>query len=209
MEKVLVTGKTVEDAVKSALEQLGVSEDRVKIHVVEQPSKKFFGLFGQKEAVVEVELIQPNQDPIKEAKEFLENVLHTMGLSVQIEQLRQKDVILFNLVGKDLGMLIGRRGQTLDSLQYLVNIVSHRYTSDKKVYIVLDAENYRTRRKSTLESLAVKLAEKVVRTGKEVVLEPMTPLERKIIHSRLQNHPKVQTYSQGEEPFRKVIISKK
>jgi len=210
MEKVLATGKTVEEAVQSALEQLGVSEDKVHIHVVEQPSKKFFGIFGQKDAVVEVELLQPKKDPIEEAKKFLEKVLDTMGLTVHIELLRQKDQILFNLIGKDLGVLIGRRGQTLDALQYLVNIIRSRYITNEEVkYIVLDAENYRARRKSTLENLADKLADKVLRTGKEVVLEPMTPIERKIIHTRLQNHPKVETYSKGEEPYRKVIITKK
>ncbi len=208
MEKVLATGKSVEEAVQTALGQLGVSKDKVHVHIIEQPSKKFFGLFGQTEAVVEVELLQPKKDPVQEAKTFLEQVLNSMNISVRIEMLNQKDQVIFNLIGKDLGVLIGRRGQTLDSLQYLLNIVSGKHTNiEDRKYILLDAENYRSRRKSALENLAVKLADKALKTGKEVVLEPMSPMERKIIHTRLQNHPRVQTYSQGNEPYRKVIIS--
>jgi len=209
MEKIIVTGKTVEDAVNSAIKQLGTTEDRVNINVLEQPTKRLFGLMGTKNAVVEVELLPEPIDPLKEAKTFLYDVVKTMNLSVQIEQFKQQDQVVFNLVGDNLGMLIGRRGQTLDSLQYLVNIVANRYTENSRLRIVLDAENYRSRRKSTLEDLANKLANKVLKTGKEVVLEPMTPLERKIIHTQLQNHSKVETYSTGEGSNRKVVIKKR
>ncbi|GBF11460.1 RNA-binding cell elongation regulator Jag/EloR [Tepidibacillus sp. HK-1] len=208
MEKVIATGKTVEEAVQSALRQLGTTEDRVKVKVLEQPSKRLFGLIG-KNAVVEVELFPEQVDPLEEAKKFLFDVFKSMNLKVQIEQFNQADYTVLNFVGKDLGILIGRRGQTLDSLQYLVNIVANRKVDHNRLRIVLDAENYRSRRKATLEELANRLAEKVIRTGKEVVLEPMTPSERKIIHTKLQDHPKVQTYSQGEEPNRKVVITRK
>jgi len=228
MEKVITTGKTVDEAVNDALTKLGTSIEHVNVKVIEQPGKRLFGIFGVKEAVIEVTKISPEDSPESEeksmlsttdsdstveqlakAKQFLEEVFQSMNMDVMIEQLRQKDYVLFNIVGSDLGILIGRRGQTLDSLQYLVNIVANRYSPEKRVHIVLDAENYRSRRKATLENLAAKLADKVLRTGKEVVLEPMTPLERKIIHTKLQNHPRVQTYSRGEEPYRKVIITKK
>ncbi|WP_342668072.1 RNA-binding cell elongation regulator Jag/EloR [Vulcanibacillus modesticaldus] len=209
MEKVIATGKTVEEAVNSALEKLGTTKENVEVIVIQQPGKRLFGLMGKKDAVVQVEIIQREVNPINEAKKFLSDVFQSINLSVQIEQLNQKEHILFNLVGRDLGVLIGRRGQTLDSLQYLVNVVANKYTKDSKVRIILDAENYRSRRKQTLERLANRLAEKVVRTGRDVVLEPMTPLERKIIHTKLQNHPRVQTYSQGEEPYRKIVITKK
>ena len=237
MEKIVATGKTVEEAINSALRQLNTTEDKVNVRVIEQPGKRLFGLMGRKDAVVEVSLIhqpsidledeqqrksteedlvtdseiteQVKQDPVEEAKHFLYDVFQTMDISVQIEVSNQDEQIVFNFVGKDLGILIGRRGQTLDSLQYLTNIVANRYTKEGRVRIVLDAENYRSRRKATLEDLALKLADRVIRTGKEVVLEPMSPHERKIIHTKLQNHPKVQTHSQGEEPNRKVMITRK
>lgn len=209
MEKVVATGKTVKEAVYSALEQLGTTSDKVDIKIINQPSKRLFGLMGTSEAVVQVEIIPETVDPIEDALLFLKNIFRTMNLSVQIERLKKEDFILLNFLGKDLGVLIGRRGQTLDSLQYLVNIVANKNKNEGRVRIVLDAENYRKRRKETLENLADKLAYKVVKTGKEVVLEPMTSLERKIIHARLQDSTSVMTQSQGEEPYRKVVISKK
>ncbi len=211
MNKVVATGKSVEEAVKSALIQLGASEEDVSIKIIEQPSKKFFGLMGSKEAVVEVEIInkESSVNSVDVAKAFLEDVFKAMDINVTIEIFNRDDHVLLNLVGKNLGILIGRRGQTLDSLQYLVNIVANKHVSGSKTRFILDAEDYRYRRRLTLEDLAEKLAEKAVRTGRDVVLEPMTPLERKIIHSQLQNHPLVETYSLGEEPNRKVIITLK
>ncbi|WP_339060752.1 RNA-binding cell elongation regulator Jag/EloR [Tepidibacillus marianensis] len=228
MEKIIATGKTVEEAINSALRQLNTTEEKVNVKVIVQPGKRLFGLIGRKNAVVEVSFISEKKtdktvepepmhqhetgmakDPIEEAKQFLSNVFKTMKISVRIEVDHKEDQIVFNFIGKDLGILIGRRGQTLDSLQYLTNIVANRFVTDHRFRIVLDAENYRDRRRATLEELAMKLADKVVRTGKEVILEPMSPLERKIIHSKLQNHPKVQTLSHGEEPNRKVMITRK
>jgi spoIIIJ-associated protein len=205
MKKIVVSGKTIEDAVKAGLQQLQTREDRVKVTVLEQPSKGLFGLIGSKEAKVELELIP---DPLEEAAVFLQNVFRAMNLDVSIEQKKEKDGMLFNLIGNELGILIGRRGQTLDSLQYLANIVANRY-SDSYLRILLDAENFRDRRKKTLEQLAERLAEKVVRSKKEVILEPMSPQERKVIHAQLQDHPKIKTYSKGDEPNRRVVIALK
>lgn len=221
MGKVIATGKTVKEAVESALQELGTTEDKVYVKVIEQPIRRLFGLMGKKDAVVEVELISEPVNPtkefininhvesIEEAKKLLYEVFKTMELTVRIEELSTREHVMFNLVGRDLGILIGRRGQTLDSLQYIVNIVANKRNRDSRVRIVLDAENYRSRRKVTLERLAIKLADSVIRTGKEVVLEPMTPLERKIIHTKLQDHPKVDTFSIDEEPNRKVVITAK
>ncbi|WP_248929326.1 RNA-binding cell elongation regulator Jag/EloR [Paenibacillus hamazuiensis] len=203
MKKIVVSGKTIEEAVKNGLRQFGVTEDRVKVTVLEQPSKGLFGLIGAKEAKLELELIP---DALEEAVHFLQDVFRTMNLKVTIEQKKERDGILFNLTGEELGMLIGRRGQTLDSLQYLVNIVANRY-SNTHLRIVLDAEQFRERRKKTLEDLAIRLAERVIRSRKEVILEPMSPQERKIIHAQLQDHSKVKTYSKGEEPNRRVVIA--
>lgn len=202
MKKIVVTGKTIEDAVQNGLQQWNVTEERVKQVVLEQPSKGLFGLFGVKEAKVELELIP---DPMEEVHYFLQDVFRTMNLQVRIDQKKTRDGIELQLHGSELGMLIGRRGQTLDALQYLVNIVANRY-SDHHMRILLDAEQFRERRKKTLAELADRLADRVIRTKKEVVLEPMSPQERKVIHSQLQNHAKVRTFSRGDEPNRRVVI---
>ncbi len=199
----IVTGKTVEEAVRQGLTQWNVPESRVKVEVLEQPAKGLFGLFGVKEAKVRLELIP---DAVEEATLFLQDIFATMHVIATIERKDDKDGILLNIKGGELGILIGRRGQTLDALQYLVNIVANRF-SDKHIRIVLDAEEFRERRRKTLEELSSRLATRVVRTKKDVVLEPMSPADRKIIHSQLQDHPTVRTYSKGDEPNRRVVIS--
>jgi spoIIIJ-associated protein len=204
MKKIVASGKTIEDAVRAGLVQLQVTEDRVTTTVLEQPSKGFLGLFGVKEAKVELELIP---DPLLEAEQFVREVAGTMGLQVDIGRRQTREGTLLAVSGSgDLGMLIGRRGQTLDALQYLVNIVANRYASSH-LRIVLDAEDFRERRRKTLEDLSDRLAGRVIRTRKEVVLEPMAPHERKVIHSQLQHHPKVKTFSRGDEPNRRVVIT--
>ncbi|MGP0585504.1 RNA-binding cell elongation regulator Jag/EloR [Paenibacillus timonensis] len=238
MNKIVTSGKTIEDAVRQGLAKLGTTEDKVAVNVLEQPSKGFLGLFGGKEAKVELTLVEepapasvptPNRaasaprssasvmeektagsekDPYAEAASFIREVGENMGLDVKVEVSHGKDHTVLNISGHDLGLMIGRRGQTLDALQYLANIIANRY-SDSFIRIVLDAENFRERRKKTLEELAVRLAGRVVRTRKEVTLEPMSPQERKVIHSKLQDHPEVKTYSKGEEPNRRVVITLK
>ncbi|WP_010279229.1 RNA-binding cell elongation regulator Jag/EloR [Paenibacillus senegalensis] len=205
MKKIVVSGKTVDEAVQQGLKQWEVTEDRVKVMVLEEPSKGWFGLIGTKPAKVELELIP---DPIEEAVQFLKEIFQTMELRMEVEIIPGKDATTFNFHGEELGILIGRRGQTLDALQYLTNIVANRYSSTH-IKIVLDAEDFRNRRKKTLEDLSMRLASRVIRTKKEVVLEPMSSLERKIIHSRLQDHPSVKTYSKGDEPSRRVVIALK
>jgi len=205
MKKLLASGKTVEDAVRAGLAQWGVAQDRVNVVVLEQPSKGLFGLIGAKEAKVELELLP---DGIEEAIAFLKEVAAAMELTVSVERVDENDAVRINVTGSDLGILIGRRGQTLDSLQYLTNIVANRH-SNHHLRIVLDAEQFRERRRQTLESLSERMAMKVIRSGKEIVLEPMTSQERKIIHARLQTNPKVKTYSQGDEPNRRIVIALK
>ncbi|GIP59156.1 RNA-binding cell elongation regulator Jag/EloR [Paenibacillus sp. FSL W8-0186] len=234
MNKIVTSGKTVEAAVKQGLAKLGTTEDKVAVNVLEQPSKGFLGLIGVKEAKVELTLLEETvseplqgsrsshtvpvaaledevsneRDPYEEAASFVRDVGENMGLQVNVEIEHKKDNTVLNISGSDLGLLIGRRGQTLDALQYLANIIANRY-SDSFVRIVLDAENFRERRRKTLEDLAVRLAGRVVRTRKELALEPMSPQERKVIHSKLQDHPEVKTYSKGEEPNRRVVIALK
>jgi spoIIIJ-associated protein len=204
MKKVVTTGKTVEEAVRVALQKLGVPRERVHLRVLTQPSRGFFGLIGARDAQVEVEVIP---DPIEDTKKFLQDVLRTMNLSeIQVEhRIEDEKNHSFHLRGPNIGIVIGRHGATLDSLQYLLNIVANK-NSHTYVRITLDAEDYRRKRKESLEQLASRLAQKVARTKREIALEPMSSHERKIIHSFLQSHPQVTTLSRGEEPNRKVII---
>ncbi|MBO7747057.1 protein jag [Paenibacillus sp. MWE-103] len=237
MKKIIASGKTIEDAVRNGLTELQVSAERVNVTVVEKPSKGLFGLIGVRAAKVELALLpdavetaksesvpavapapvipaadkpaspSASADAILETERFIIEVARTMGLDITIARNDSKEGLVLALSGTgDLGMLIGRRGQTLDALQYLVNIVANRY-SNSHLRIVLDAEDFRDRRRRTLEELSDRLAGQVIRTRKEVVLEPMAPHERKIIHSQLQNHGKVKTFSKGEEPNRRVVIT--
>lgn len=205
MKTLLASGKTIEDAVRNGLAQLGVLEDRVNVKVLEQPSKGLFGLIGTREAKVQLELLP---DGVEEAIKFLQEASAAMELTVTVERVDENDAVQLNISGSDLGILIGRRGQTLDSLQYLANIVANRH-SDHHLRIVLDAEQFRERRRQTLEALSERMAMRVVRTRKEIMLEPMTSQERKIIHARLQGNPNVKTYSQGDEPNRRIVIALK
>jgi len=150
-----------------------------------------------------------SDEALVKTEQFLRDVAAAMGLAVEVDRQSSKDGLQLAMSGPgDIGMLIGRRGQTLDALQYLANIIANRH-SDSHLRLVLDAEDFREKRRKTLEELSNRLAGRVVRTREEVVLEPMSPHERKIIHSQLQNHPKVKTYSKGEEPNRRIVISPK
>lgn len=204
MKKVVEVAKTIDEAIQTGLLKLGVTKDEVDIEIISEPVKGFLG-FGSKNAEV---VLTVKQDPCLDGKRFLMQVFEEMHLDVKIEQSQEQEQIIFNLVGENLGVLIGRRGQTLDALQYLLNISANR-DSEHNVRFMLDAENYRERRKETLEKLANRLANKVRKYRKDVVLEPMSPYERKIIHTYLQNERGVQTRSQGQEPFRKIVISAK
>ena len=206
MTSVEKTGKTIEDAVAFALSELKVGIDRIDYEVLEAPSRGFLGLIGTKLAKVRV-TVKPI-DLMKVAQDFLEQIFSLMKLAVQIEKIPNHDNTVFNIRGNDLGILIGKHGQTLDALQYLTNLTANR-DADSKVRIVLDVEDYRQRRAETLSRLATRLADNVRRRGEKVVLEPMSSNERKIIHMALQNDQRVVTYSEGEEPYRKVVIALK
>ncbi|AAM25901.1 RNA-binding cell elongation regulator Jag/EloR [Caldanaerobacter subterraneus] len=206
MKELIRTGKTVEEAINLALKDFGVPRDMVEVEVLDEGGKGFLGLIS-KQAIVKVVL----KDVIKEsAKNFLKQVIDAMKLDITFEIEETEDTIKFNLQGKNVGLLIGRRGETLDALQYLVNVVASKYKGYERYRrIILDAGNYRKRREETLTRLARKLAKKVMETKESIELEPMTPNERRIIHLALQDHPYVETYSEGEEPNRRVIIALK
>lgn len=205
MQEIQVSAKTEEKAIEEAIRRLNVSSaDELNIEVVEKAAKGFLG-FGSKDAVIKASV---KFNPEKVAKEFLREMFVAMGIIVNIETELKEKQLLINLSGSDMGIIIGKRGQTLDSIQYLVNLVVNKGDAPY-LSITLDTENYRQRRKETLESLAYNLAKKVKQTGKKVVLEPMNPYERRIIHSSLQNNKYVTTYSEGEEPYRNVVIALK
>lgn len=200
------TGKTIEEAIEMALAELEVSRDRIDYEVLEVPSKGLFGFIGSKLARVKV-TVRPI-DPLEEAKQFLEKTFKAMKLDVAMEKMTHEDHVVINLRGDDLGVLIGKHGQTLDALQYLTNLAANR-DAEERSRIILDVEDYRKRRAETLSRLAMRLADKVKRRGERVVLEPMSPQERKIIHMALQNDHRIVTYSEGDEPYRKVVIALK
>lgn len=200
------SARTLDEAIEACLAELGVRRDQVKIEVLEEPGKKgFFGLFGYKPARVKVIY---EDDPGVLACEFLRKLTAAMSVQADFEVSKRDDHILINITGSDLGILIGRRGDTLESIQFLTNLAVARKLFDK-TKIILDVEGYRKRREETLVKLAKKLAEKVKKTGNRIVLEPMSPQERRIIHTALQNEWKILTFSEGEEPYRRVVISLK
>ncbi len=198
-------GKNVEEAITNACEELGLTSDKLDYEVVEEGGKGFLGI-GKKAAIIKARKKASVEDI---AREFLTNVFEAMELTVkldiQIEEGEKENTINIDIIGEDMGILIGKRGQTLDSLQYLVSLVVNK-ESDKFNRIKLDTENYRERRKATLENLAKNIAMKVKRIKKPVALEPMNPYERRIIHSALQNDKYCTTKSEGEEPYRHVVV---
>ncbi len=208
MEYKEFSGKNVDEALTNATVELGLTSDQIKYEVIEEGSTGFLGL-GSKDALIKV-IISSNEDPKKVAEDFLKEVFEAMQLEVNISMnLNEADNTLeIDLAGPEMGVLIGKRGQTLDSLQYLTNLAVNR-SSDNYTRVKIDTEDYRRRRKETLENLAKNMASKVKRTKKSVTLEAMNPYERRIIHSALQNDNNVATHSEGEEPYRYVVITLK
>lgn len=257
-------GRSIEEAISSGIELLGIDRDDATIEVVERESKGFLG-FGKKDAVVKItyddgkeeikeekpaevkkkpahkETFAPQkesvkreqpvkkvkgvkEEPVKEDKplvskeeaersekaagEFLEGVLKVMGVDAKLESRvdRSENTVHIELSGENMGFVIGRRGETLDALQYLTTIVTNK-KEDSRWRVTLDTENYREKRTASLIALANKTANQAVKTGKSIALEPMSPQERRIIHSALQDNKAVTTFSTGQEPRRKIVIA--
>lgn len=206
MDMITVTAKTVDEAVTKALIQLETTSDKLEYEVVDKGSAGFLGI-GAKPAVIRAK----KKDTVEDrAMDFLTRIFGAMNMQVNITAAynEEEQELSLNLEGEDMGILIGKRGQTLDSLQYLVSLVVNKET-EGYLRVKLDTENYRERRKETLETLARNISYKVKRTKHPVSLEPMNPYERRIIHSALQNDRYVVTRSEGEDPFRHVVISLK
>ena len=196
--------KTVDEAITAATLELGISSDKLQYEVVDEGSKGFLGIFNSKPAVIKVIL---KKSLLERTQEFCDELFAAMKVetTVNIDFREEDNVMNIDLSGSDMGILIGKRGQTLDSIQYLTSLVVNK-GKEKYVRIKVDTENYRQRRKDTLESLAKNIAYKVKRSRRSVALEPMNPYERRIIHSALQNDKFVSTKSEGEEPFRHVVV---
>ena len=209
MEYIEVSAKTVNEAITEACTRLGVTSDKIDYEIIDEGSNGFLGI-GSKPAIIKASVKEEEVSLEDAAKKFLNDVFTSMNMNVVIniifnEEKKEMDI---DLSGDEMGVLIGKRGQTLDSLQNLVSLVVNKNTEDY-VRVKIDTENYRERRKETLENLAKNIAYKVKRTRRAVSLEPMNPYERRIIHSALQNDKYVTTHSEGEEPFRKVIVTLK
>ena len=206
MEYIEVSAKTVNDAIIEACQKLSVTSDKLEYEVIEEGSTGFLGI-GARPAIIKACVKRSVEDT---AKNFLKDVFEAMDLVVVVEVKydEEEKSMDINLSGDEMGGLIGKRGQTLDSLQYLVSLVVNKESEDY-IRVKVDTEDYRKRRKETLENLAKNIAYKVKRTKRPVSLEPMNPYERRIIHSALQNDKYVTTHSEGEEPFRRVVVTLK
>lgn len=197
-------GKTVEEAVSLALQDLNVSKDVVSVTVLETPSKGFLGI-GARLAKVRV---QVSKTPVDMAEEFLTELFKKMKIDVTFSSKLENKVINIEIEGKDSGIIIGKRGHTLDSFQYLTSLVVNK-NREEYLRVIINAENYRQKREQILVNLAKRLADKVQKTGRNVRLEPMNPYERRIIHAALQGYSKIETRSEGEDPYRRIVIEKK
>ena len=206
MEFIEISAKTIDDAVTAACQQFAITSDKLEYEVVEEGKAGILG-FGAKPAIIKARVKATLEDIVKD---FLKDVFAAMNIEVVVNIYYNEEEKLMNidLTGDDMGMLIGKRGQTLDSLQYLVSLVANKDTEDY-VRVKVDTENYRERRKATLENLAKNMAHKVKRIRKSVSLEPMNPYERRIIHAALQDDKYVTTHSEGDEPYRRVVITPK
>lgn len=196
-------GKTVDEALSVALKELSTTKEKIEYEVIDHGNKGFLNFIGSKPAKIKVTL---KRDYIEEARKFLTDILNNMKVEGKVIIKEEKDTININIEGPNMGIIIGYRGETLDSLQYLVSLVINKNHENAYKRVVLNTENYREKREETLRRLAQKTASRVVKNSKLFKLEPMNPYERRIIHSELQGNTKIRTFSEGEEPYRRVVI---
>ncbi|RII31945.1 protein jag [Clostridium chromiireducens] len=206
MKSIEVEGKTVEEALNKALIELNTNENMVNVEILHHGSKGLFNVIGVKPAIIRV---SKKYDYIEEARNFIANILNCMEIEAKIDIKEENDTLIINLSGEKMGVIIGYRGETLDSIQYLVSLVVNKVHELPHKKVILDTENYRSKREETLRGVATKTAYKVKKTRKVFKLEPMNPYERRIIHSALQEDAFVNTYSEGDEPFRRVVVELK
>lgn len=206
MKSIIVTGKTVEDAILAAVAQLSVIREKLDIEILEEPVKgKLFGIVGGKEAKIRATVKVSKSD---KAKGFLNRLFQLMDVDATVDIAETSELLDIKINGPQMGIVIGHRGETLDAIQYLTSLAINK-EKDKYKRVIIDTEEYRSKREETLKRLAKRLAQRVYKTKRRVVLEPMNPFERRVIHATLQNDPHVNTHSEGEEPYRKVVITLK
>lgn len=204
MRSIEIIARTKEDAVDMAVKELQVDPEQLKVDVLEETvSKGLLGLLNVGKVKVRVTV---KEDISQEAVRLLREILVSMGISAQVEVFNRKDHVILNISGQDLGRIIGKRGQTLNALQYLLNIAVNKDREERE-RIIVDVAGYRQRREESLQKLALRKAERVKKYGKKEILYPMAPYERRIIHMTLQDNHEVMTYSEGVEPHRRVIIT--
>lgn len=201
--EVITTGHTVEEAIEAACEKLQKTRDEVEFEIIDLPSKRILGILGGSDAKVRVYV---EETPVDRGKAYLRSILDKMGLSeVELEESKTESGTVLDLQGENLGAVIGRRGETLDAMQYLVSLVANRGEAEYH-RIMLDTGNYREKREKTLNALARRMAINAVRTRRNQTLEPMNPYERRIIHSAVQSVAGATSWSVGEDPNRRVVI---
>lgn len=208
MKSIIKQSKSVEDAIKDALLELKAKEEDVEIEVIEEASKGLFGLIGAKEAKVRVTLVN---DIVQKSDDFLSKLFSSMDIEATNNIRREDDILYIDIEDvnpRDKGIVIGKRGNTLDAIQYLLSLHINKGNSDY-IKILLDIEGYREKRKQTLISLANRMADKAKESSRPIKLEPMNPYERRIIHASLQNYEGITTYSEGKEPYRRIVIQSK
>ena len=204
MKSFEATGKTYEEALMAGLTQMGLPSDKVDVEVLEEGTKGFLGI-GAKPYRLR---LTKKDTPAIRAEEFLKNLTSLMGLEVSFDITEDEDAMLINMQGDNQGILIGHRGETLDALQYLTSLQVNKGGKEYR-RVTLDTEGYRAKREQTLIALAGRMANKVHKSGRRMMLEPMNPYERRILHATLQDNPYVTTHSEGEEPNRRVVITPK
>ena len=203
MKSIEIIGKTIDEALNNALEQLKVSKDKVDVEILDEGSKGLFNFFGSKPAKIKVTVKDSYVDI---ARQFLKDILDNMKIDAEIEIVEDQGIINVNITGKNVRNIIGYRGETLDSLQYLLSLVVNKNHESSYKRVVLDTENYRKKREETLKRVADKTAYKVINSRRTYKLEPMNPYERRIIHAALQGKKDIYTYSEGEDPYRRIVV---
>lgn len=200
------SGKTVEIAIDLAISELGLQKDEVDIEILDEGSRGFLNLFNTKDAKVRVKV---KRNPTNEVKKYISDILNAIGVIVEINAYNENGKVKIDITGKNLGTIIGNKGETLDSLQFLANLYINKDKSLDYVKVDLDIGGYKAKREESLLELAELNANKARETDKRIVMKPMNAYERRIIHSHLQNVDDIETFSEGKEPFRKIIIQKK
>ena len=206
-KKIEIKSKTKEEAIQTALLKLGVEEKDIEVNVIQNPSKGFLGLIGAKDGIYEITVIK--KEEIEIAKEFIENILIKSKINAKVNAIQEDNLIKISIEGKEATCLIGRRGETLDAVQFLTGLALNKINKDSHMRVLVDIENYRSKREESLVRYARKVAREVAKTRRTKKLDYMNPYERIIVHSALQNDKYVITYSEGTDPYRRLVIEYK